>query len=111
MTAVVEVPQSFDDRSFEQFASGCAAIRESGRVLIDAHATEWASPFGLVSLLCAGQALGERLGTRPLLTVPTDKDVTHYWARAGFWQSASDSTIWQYAAAWPIVVSPASVSA
>ena len=88
MTAVVEVPQSFDDRSFEQFASGCAAIRESGRVLIDAHATEWASPFGLVSLLCAGQALGERLGTRPLLTVPSDKDVTHYWARAGFFVEA-----------------------
>jgi anti-sigma regulatory factor (Ser/Thr protein kinase) len=88
VTAVVEVPQSFDDRSFEQFASGCAAIRESGRVLIDAHATEWASPFGLVSLLCAGQALGERLGTRPLLTVPSDKDVTHYWARAGFFVEA-----------------------
>ena len=88
MTTVVEVPQSFDDRSFEQFASGCAAIQAPGRALIDAHATEWASPFGLVSLLCAGQALGERLGTRPLLTVPTDKDVTHYWARAGFFAEA-----------------------
>ncbi len=90
MTSVVEVPQSFDDRSFEQLASACAAIREPGRVLMDAHATEWASPFGLVSLLCAGQVLGERLGTRPLLTVPSDKDVVTYWARTGFFGQAEE---------------------
>jgi anti-sigma regulatory factor (Ser/Thr protein kinase) len=90
MTALVEVPPSFDDRSFEQFATGLAAVREAGRVLVDAHATEWASPFGLVSLLCAGQALRERLGTRPLLTVPSDKDVTHYWSRAGFFLQAEE---------------------
>ena len=90
MTAVVEVPLSLDDRSFEQFATGCVAIGDPGRVLIDAHATEWASPFGLVGLLCAGQALGERLGTRPLLTVPADKDVTGYWARTGFFLEAEN---------------------
>ena len=89
MTAVVEVPLSLDDRSFEQFATGFAAIGDPGqRVLVDAHATEWASPFGLVSLLCAGEALAERLGTKPLLTVPSDKDVTSYWARTGFFQEA-----------------------
>ena len=57
MTALVEVPQSFDDRSFEQFAAGLAAAQVGERVLVDAHACEWASPFGLVALLCAGQAL------------------------------------------------------
>jgi anti-sigma regulatory factor (Ser/Thr protein kinase) len=88
VTAVVEVPQVFDDRSFEQLAAGFAAVGDEGRVLVDAHATEWASPFGLVSLLCLGQTLLERLGTRPLLTVPSDRDVTHYWARAGFFQEA-----------------------
>lgn len=88
MTAVVEVPQVFDDRAFEQLAAGFAAAGDEARVLLDAHATEWASPFGLVSLLCAGQILLERHGTRPLLTVPADRDVTHYWARAGFFQEA-----------------------
>jgi anti-sigma regulatory factor (Ser/Thr protein kinase) len=88
VTAVVEVPLTLDDRSFEQVASGCAAIGDPGRVLIDARATEWASPFGLVSLLCTGQALAERLGTKPLLTVPSDKEVTSYWARTGFFLEA-----------------------
>jgi anti-sigma regulatory factor (Ser/Thr protein kinase) len=90
VTALVEVPPSFDDRSFEGFASGLAAVGDAARVLVDAHATEWASPFALVSLLCAGQALRDRLGTRPLLTVPADKDVTHYWSRTGFFQQAEE---------------------
>jgi hypothetical protein len=88
MTAVVPVPQSLDDRSFEQVAAAYAAADGEARVLIDAHATEWASPFGLVGLLCAGQALCERLGARPLLTVPAEKEVTHYWARTGFFREA-----------------------
>ena len=88
MTALVEVPQSFDDRSFEQFAAAFAAAQVGERVLVDAHACEWASPFGLVALLCAGQALAERHGGKPLLTVPADKDVAHYWARTGFFREA-----------------------
>ena len=90
MTALVEVPVSFDDRAFEAFASALAAVQDTGRVLVDAHATEWASPFGLLSLLCAGQALRERAGGKPLLTVPADKDVATYWARTGFFQEAED---------------------
>ncbi len=89
MTTLVEVPQTFDDRSFEPFAARFAAA-QSGRVLIDAHACEWASPFGLVALLCAGQALKERLGAKPLLTSPADRDVAHYWARTGFFQEAEE---------------------
>ena len=90
MTALVEVPASFDDRAFEPFATALAAVPPGERVLVDAHAAEWASPFGLVALLCAGQALRERLGTRPLLTVPADKDVAHYWSLTGFFQEAED---------------------
>ena len=89
MTTLVEVPQSLDDRSFEQFAATFAAAPGGSRVLIDAHACEWASPFGLVGLLCAGQALTER-GAKPLLTAPADRDVAHYWARAGFFRQAED---------------------
>lgn len=88
MTTVLEVPASFDDRSFEQLATGFAALGDESRVLVDARTTEWASPFALLSLLCVGQTLLSRHGTRPLLTVPENRDVTHYWARAGFFEEA-----------------------
>ena len=88
MTALVEVAQFFDDRSFEQFATAFAAAPKGERVLVDAHACEWASPFGFLALLCAGQALAERHGPKPLLTVPADRDVAHYWARTGFFREA-----------------------
>ncbi len=89
MTAVVSVPPSLDERSFEGFATDLAQVpADAARVLLDAHATEWASPFGLAALLCAGQALGDRHGRRALLTVPADRDVAHYWARAGFFAEA-----------------------
>jgi len=83
MTRVVEVPAHFDDRAFDQFARSYGADG-TGRVLFDAHAAQWASPYGLLGLLTAGQALAE-LGTeRPLLTLPQEREVVHYWARAGF---------------------------
>src|SRR2546421_10375778 len=57
MTRLVDVPAQFDDRSFEQFAGAYAAAAQDGeRLLFDAHASEWASPYGLVGLLAAGQA-------------------------------------------------------
>jgi anti-sigma regulatory factor (Ser/Thr protein kinase) len=87
---VIEVPQRLDEWSFEQFAAGFARAEGVSRVIVDAHATEWVSPFGLVGLLAAGQALGERLGGRPLLTVPSDRDVAHFWARAGFFTHAKE---------------------
>jgi anti-sigma regulatory factor (Ser/Thr protein kinase) len=59
-------------------------------VIVDAHANEWISPFGLVGLLAAGQALKERLGAPPALTVPRDRDVCHFWARAGFFKEARE---------------------
>ena len=89
MTRVVEVPAQFDDRSFDQFAD---AYGDGGgeRLLFDAHATHWASPYGLVGLLAAGQAQAEAKRERPLLTLPADRDVTHYWTRAGFSHHAAD---------------------
>ena len=49
MTRVVQVPGSFDHQAFDQFAG---AFGEPGdeRLLFDAHATHWASPYGLVGL-------------------------------------------------------------
>src|SRR2546428_12543106 len=56
MARLVEVPTQFGDRSFDQFAGAFAeAAKDGERLLFDAHAAEWASPYGLVGLLVAGQ--------------------------------------------------------
>jgi anti-sigma regulatory factor (Ser/Thr protein kinase) len=91
MTRVVEVPAQLDDKTFDQFARAFASGEGAeGRVLVDAHAAQWASPYGLVGLLAAGQALAARKQERPLFTVPADRDVAHYWARAGFFKHAAE---------------------
>jgi anti-sigma regulatory factor (Ser/Thr protein kinase) len=92
MTRLVEVPAQFDDRSFDQFAAAYAQAAADGeRLLFDAHAAEWASPYGLVGLLAAGEAAGRREGgERPLLTAPASAEVASYWARAGFFREAAD---------------------
>jgi len=91
MTRLVEVPSQFDDRSFDQFAGAFAeAVKGDERILFDAHAAEWASPYGLVGLLAAGQSA--RRGPDadlPLLTAPTHAEVLSYWARAGFFREAA----------------------
>ena len=58
MTRIVEVPAHFDDKSFEQFAAALATNLEAPeRVLIDAHAAQWASPYGLITMLTAAHPL------------------------------------------------------
>jgi anti-sigma regulatory factor (Ser/Thr protein kinase) len=91
MTRLVDVPTQFDDRAFDQFATSFSrALADGGRMLFDAHATEWASPYGLVGLLAAGQAALAASGERPLLTAPTAPEVLSYWTRAGFVAAAQD---------------------
>jgi len=75
VTRLVEVPTSFDDRSFDQFAAAYAQAADDERLLFDAHAAEWASPYGLVGLLAAGAAAARKGGERPLLTAPANADV------------------------------------
>ncbi len=89
MSVVIDVPPRFDEASFEQFAAGFARAGGGGKVIVDAHAVEWISPFGFVSLLAAGQALGEKTGARPILTVPADREVAHFCARTGFVREAA----------------------
>ena len=92
MTRLVDVPAQFDDRTFEQFAAAyAAAARDGERLLFDAHATEWASPYGLVGLLAAGQAARATGSAEPpLLTAPTHTEVLTYWTRAGFFREAAE---------------------
>ncbi len=94
MTRVVEVPAQFDDRTFDLFAKAYSADGGSpgpaDKPLFDAHATQWASPYGLVGLLALGHQIVERGGAKPILTVPGDRTVTSYWARAGFFKYAAE---------------------
>ncbi len=90
MTRVIEVPTHFDDRSFDTFAAGFGEWPPAEKVLIDARATQWASPYGLIGILTAGQALAEAKREKPLLTVPMSDEVKRYWARAGFFTQAAE---------------------
>jgi anti-sigma regulatory factor (Ser/Thr protein kinase) len=90
MTRVIEVPAHFEDRSFDAFAGGFGEWPPDEKVLFDARGTQWASPYGLIGLLTAGQALSEAKREKPLLTVPTSDEVKRYWARAGFFHHAAE---------------------
>ena len=88
MTRVVVVPVSFDDRTFDQFAEACGTWPPDVRLLFDARQAQWASPYGLVGLLTAGQALADAGCTQPLFTAPQGDDVKRYLARTGFFAHA-----------------------
>lgn len=88
MTKVVEIPASFDDRSFDTFAGALGDWPPEERVLFDARGVTWISPYGLVGLLSAAQALKEAGAPLPLFTAPQSEDVRRYWARAGFFAAA-----------------------
>ena len=90
MTRVIEVPAHFDDRSFDQFATGLGRWPPEEKLLVDARAAQWASPYGLIGILTAGQAIAEIKGERPLFTVPTSEEVKRYWARIGFFRHAAE---------------------
>ncbi len=87
MTRVVEIPSQFDEKTFDSFARSLS-LTDGERLLFDAHATKWASPYCLVALLAAGQYAAEHGLERPLLTVPNERDVARYWARTGFFEHA-----------------------
>jgi anti-sigma regulatory factor (Ser/Thr protein kinase) len=90
VSTVIEVPPRLDETSFETVASGFVASEGANKIIVDAHGCDWISPYGLVGLLTAGQALIERDGRKPLFTVPRDRNVAHWWARMGFFTHAAD---------------------
>jgi anti-sigma regulatory factor (Ser/Thr protein kinase) len=90
MSRVVEVPASFDDKSFESFAASFSAGPPSDKMVFDARTAQWSSPFGLIGMLTAGQAVKEAGGPRPAFTVPVSEDVRRYWTRTGFFQHAAE---------------------
>jgi anti-sigma regulatory factor (Ser/Thr protein kinase) len=88
MIQVIPVPASFDDRSLDQFAHAVGGWPPGEKLLFDARATTWASPYGLTALLTIGQAIAELGLPAPRFAVPEHDDTRYYWARAGFFHYA-----------------------
>lgn len=85
---VIPVPTHLDDRTLDQLAAGLGPWPPEEPVLVDAHATEWASPAGFTALLTLGQAMREAGLPLPRLALPAADGVATYWAKAGFLQHA-----------------------
>jgi anti-sigma regulatory factor (Ser/Thr protein kinase) len=90
MTRVVEIPTSFDDRTFDQMAAGIGEWPPKERLLFDARTAQWGSPYAFTGLLTAGQALAALGAEKPLLTVPESADVCRYWARMRLFEYAAE---------------------
>jgi anti-sigma regulatory factor (Ser/Thr protein kinase) len=86
VTSVLTVPPSLDDQTVEGLLEQAAAVPPDRRLLVDARHARWASPFGLATLLCLGQA---RDG-QAQFAVPEATDTASYWSRAGFFRHAAD---------------------
>ncbi len=86
MTAVVNVPPTLDDHSFDQVLEQLATLPADAKVLVDCRHTRWASPYGLAALLTLAQTRPER----PALAAPELEDTASYWARANFFRLADE---------------------
>ncbi len=80
---VIQLPKLLDDQTADLIASECSEWPPQEPLLVDAHATEWASPPAFVALLTLGQALHELGAPRPRFNLP-GSDTASYWARTGF---------------------------
>ena len=60
MTAVITVPSSLDDLSFELVLDQLAAHPADAKVIVDARHCTFASPYGLTALLTLAQTRSER---------------------------------------------------
>src|SRR5439155_11440121 len=76
------------DRTLDALAQGFGDWPPAERVLVDAHATTWSSPYGLTAMLTAGQALAEAGLPQPRFAVPESDETRTYWARARFFHYA-----------------------
>lgn len=81
MTAVISLPASLDEHTFEQVFADLAAIPAGSKVLVDGRKVRWASPFGLTALLCLPQSRPDDAMT---FALPELHDTLSYWQRAGF---------------------------
>jgi anti-sigma regulatory factor (Ser/Thr protein kinase) len=86
VTAVITVPSSLDDLTFEHVLDQLALQPADAKVIVDARHTSFATPFGLTAMLTLAQT---RVETAEFLP-PEDPDTVSYWARAGFFRYAEE---------------------
>jgi anti-sigma regulatory factor (Ser/Thr protein kinase) len=86
VTAVIAVPSSLDDLTFEHVLDQLAPHPADAKVIVDARHTSFATPFGLTALLTLAQTRTEM----PEFLPPEDPDTVSYWARAGFFRHAEE---------------------
>ena len=86
MTAVITLPQSLDDQTFEQVLEQLALQPPDEKILLDARYTTWSSPYGLTALLALAQSRSEK----PVFRVPEKDDTSSYWSRANFFKYADE---------------------
>jgi anti-sigma regulatory factor (Ser/Thr protein kinase) len=84
VSAVLTLPPSLDDVTFEQVFAQLAEVPADERLLVDARHVRWASPYGLTALL----ALAQSRPTRPGFAPPEAEDTVSYWGRTGFFRHA-----------------------
>lgn len=80
---VIQLPKLLDAGTVDILANALPTWPPEGPLLVDAHASEWASPPAFVGLLTLGQALHEAGAARPRLTLPVP-EIASYWAKVGF---------------------------
>lgn len=86
MTAVITIPSSLDDQTFETVLDRLATHAPDDKVILDARHTTFATPFGLTALLTLAQTRSEK----PEFLPPEDPDTQSYWVRSGFFRYAED---------------------
>jgi anti-sigma regulatory factor (Ser/Thr protein kinase) len=86
VTAVITIPASLDEHSFEQVFEQLAAVPADAKILVDARHTRFATPYGLTTLLCVAQTRLEK----PDFAPPEDESVGSYWARSNFYRYAEE---------------------
>lgn len=86
MTAVITVPTSLDDLTFEEVLDQLAPHPPEEELIVDARHCAFATPFGLTALL----ALAQTRAGKPTFLPPEDADLLTYWTRAGFFRYAEE---------------------
>ncbi|HEX9167260.1 MAG TPA: ATP-binding protein [Gemmatimonadales bacterium] len=87
---VIEVPQYLDDKGLDALAERMGGWPPGERLLFDARGTKWASPYGFIALLTAGQGLREAGAETPQMTIPENEEVRSYWAKTAFFKYAAE---------------------
>jgi anti-sigma regulatory factor (Ser/Thr protein kinase) len=86
VTAVLTVPASLDEQSFESVIEQLAPLEADAKLLVDARHCRFATPYGLTALLCLAQSREAKADFAP----PEDDQVASYWARANFFRYAEE---------------------